>query len=186
MARHVGSLGLRGTSVLDLGTGSGVVGICAEQAGARVTATDINPVAVRVAAENARTNRCVNFSARASDLFELIDAGESFDLIACNPPFYPAAPADMPAHAWYAGEGYGVIRRFAAGACDHLRPGGAVLLVLSSDMDLPQLFSLFSGQGWSAKLLEARRGFFEDHLLVSLTRRSGCSAERPALPASPN
>jgi release factor glutamine methyltransferase len=170
LARHVGSLQLRGTRVLDMGTGSGVVGIFAEKAGALVLATDINPVAVMTATKNAALNHCSNFSARVSDLFEAIDTHEGFDLIAWNPPFYASVPTDIPSHAWYAGSRYAVIRRFAAVASDHLRPGGAALLVLSSDLDLPQLFLIFAENLWRANVLELRKGIFEDHLLVSLTR----------------
>src|SRR5256885_8863379 len=47
LAQFIGSLDLRGKSFLDLGCGSGIVGMCAARAGARVTAVDINPEAVR-------------------------------------------------------------------------------------------------------------------------------------------
>lgn len=46
-----------GDTVLDVGTGSGILAICAKKLGAGVTAgTDIDPVAVRVAKENATDN----------------------------------------------------------------------------------------------------------------------------------
>ena len=48
---------VRGQTVLDLGCGSGVAGIAALYAGAtRVVAHDINPVALAIAAQNARAN----------------------------------------------------------------------------------------------------------------------------------
>jgi predicted nicotinamide N-methyase len=48
---------VRGQTVLDLGCGSGVAGIAALSAGAaRVVAHDIDPVALAIAAQNARAN----------------------------------------------------------------------------------------------------------------------------------
>src|SRR3989454_8186044 len=48
---------VRGQTVLDLGCGSGVAGIAALYAGAtRVVAHDIDPVALAIAAQNARAN----------------------------------------------------------------------------------------------------------------------------------
>ena len=49
----------RGDMVLDLGCGSGILGIAALKLGARdVVALDVDPVAVRVAQENFRANGC--------------------------------------------------------------------------------------------------------------------------------
>jgi ribosomal protein L11 methyltransferase len=47
------------TSLLDVGTGSGILAIAATKLGARkVVACDIDPVAIRIARENAEINRC--------------------------------------------------------------------------------------------------------------------------------
>ncbi len=46
-----------GVSVLDVGTGSGILSIAAAKLGARaIVATDVDPLAVRIAGENARIN----------------------------------------------------------------------------------------------------------------------------------
>lgn len=59
--RRAGGTRIRGAAVLDLGCGSGVLGIAAARAWhARVTAADIDPVAVRIAAENAALNGVVD------------------------------------------------------------------------------------------------------------------------------
>ncbi|MDN8688451.1 50S ribosomal protein L11 methyltransferase, partial [Staphylococcus aureus] len=50
-----------GSRVLDIGTGSGILAICASKLGAAsVDAFDIDPMAVRVAQENVARNGCTN------------------------------------------------------------------------------------------------------------------------------
>jgi len=63
-----------GELVLDLGTGSGILSICASKLGARhCNAYDIDPVAVKVARENAEADGCDNISVGVSDLLLGVD-----------------------------------------------------------------------------------------------------------------
>jgi ribosomal protein L11 methyltransferase len=68
-----------GASVLDVGTGSGILAIAAKKLGAGATVgTDNDPVALRVARENAEVNG-VAFDVRAE-----IPEGATFDLVLAN------------------------------------------------------------------------------------------------------
>ncbi|MHC4178722.1 MAG: methyltransferase [Planctomycetota bacterium] len=71
---------------LDLGTGSGVLGLLAASHSEEVIATDSNPRAVAFSRFNARLNGIDNVSCRTGSLFEPV-AEERFDLIVSNPPF---------------------------------------------------------------------------------------------------
>lgn len=83
-----------GTRFLDIGTGSGLVALLlAERApGAHVTGIDIDDGAVCQAAENFRASpwagRLLSLKADAA----VYAAGQAFDLIACNPPYYENSP----------------------------------------------------------------------------------------------
>ena len=58
-----------GEHLLDIGTGSGILAICASKLGAqRCSSYDIDPVAVRVAKDNIASNRVTNVSCDVSDL----------------------------------------------------------------------------------------------------------------------
>jgi len=71
-----------GMDVLDLGCGSGILGILAKKLGAnRVLAVDNDPLAVEVAMENAERNK-VDIEVRLSDLFSNVDG--KFDIIVSN------------------------------------------------------------------------------------------------------
>ena len=73
-----------GMTVIDIGTGSGILAIAAAHMGAsRVLATDLDPVAARVAAENARDNGFGEaIETRCGDLLQVVD--ECGDVVIAN------------------------------------------------------------------------------------------------------
>jgi hypothetical protein len=73
-------------TALDLGTGCGVQALHLAAHAARVVATDVNKRALWIAAFNAELNRTPNVEVLYGSFFEPV-AGETFDLIATNPPF---------------------------------------------------------------------------------------------------
>ena len=75
-----------GERVLDVGTGSGILSICASKLGAlSCHAYDIDPVAVKVARDNCESDGCTNITVGVSDLLRDVDAsGGMFDLCVAN------------------------------------------------------------------------------------------------------
>jgi len=75
-----------GERMLDVGTGSGILAICASKLGARECfAYDIDPVAVRVAQENCKDNECANITCGVSDLLASVDTeGGLYDFAVAN------------------------------------------------------------------------------------------------------
>ena len=125
---------LTGRDVLDLCSGTGILGLTAARLGARATAVDLSRRAVVNARLNARLNRLA-LEVLRGDLFEPV-VGRRFDVIVSNPPYIPAPPGDAPrgeARAWDAGpDGREFLDRICDRAAEHLQPGGRVLLVHSS------------------------------------------------------
>ena len=73
-----------GCNVLDVGTGSGILAVCASKLGAAdCRAYDIDPVAVEVAAENAAENGCANVTVGQSDLLAGVAPGK-YDVVCAN------------------------------------------------------------------------------------------------------
>lgn len=85
----------RKLNVLDIGTGTGVMGITLklERPNDTVTATDISEAALKVAKENAKRLQA-NVSFKLGDLFDPVKE-ETFDLIVCNPPYIAEAEMDV-------------------------------------------------------------------------------------------
>ena len=122
--------------VLELCTGSGAVAVSIALScpHAHVTATDLSPLALSVARENA-AQLGASVTWLEGDLFEPV-AGQTFDVIVCNPPYL--SRDDMqelqlevrhePELALYGGEdGLDFYRRAAAQVRAYLNPGGLAL-----------------------------------------------------------
>ncbi len=122
----------------DLGTGSGAIALALarERPLARVVATDASAGALVVAAANARALGLDNVQFRQGDWFAPL-AGETFDLIASNPPYIADTDVHLdegdlrfePRSALASGvDGLDAIRRIARGAAAHLDRGGWLLV----------------------------------------------------------
>lgn len=126
-----------GDTVIDVGTGCGILGIIAAKKAAQVIAVDINPHAVRCARENAAVNHVDDkmFFIRG-DLFTAIRNRAKFDLILFNAPYLPSQEAEGASwleSAWSGGpSGRDVIDRFVHDAPSYLKPKGRLLLLQSS------------------------------------------------------
>lgn len=130
--------------VADVGTGSGIIAVCAAKylPTARVWAIDQSPAALAVARENAeQLGVAAAVQLIESDLFSAVPIDQQFDLIASNPPYVSAAEytelsPDVrdyePRQALLAGPtGTEVIERLLDEAVQRLRPQGWLLLEIS-------------------------------------------------------
>jgi release factor glutamine methyltransferase len=124
--------------LLDMGTGSGAIAVAVAHTrpDADVTALDVSPDALAVAQANAAANGArVRFV--HSSWFDALAAGESFDVIASNPPYIAAgdehlAQGDLRFEPVGAltdhADGLSALRIIVQGGPRHLVPGGWLLL----------------------------------------------------------
>ncbi len=132
---------------LDMGTGSGYVGIYLALHGWDVHATDVSPRAVELAQSNAAANGAPVCVYR-SDLFDQVEG--TFDLILFNPPMRPdenefsrivtsllrRSPRISEWLVRLAGQRFqrgrhAFLKAVLAAARSHLKPGGSILLAIS-------------------------------------------------------
>ena len=163
LAAHIDSRLVAGDAeVLDMGTGSGACAVAAARHARRVVAVDINPAAVRCATINALLNHVEHrIEVRYGDLFAPV-AGERFDLILFNPPFLRGTPRDDRERAWRSPD---IAERFAAGLGDHLKPGGAALLLLSTFGEAGVFLEEFRTRGFAVSVLAQQR-FVNERLAI--------------------
>ncbi len=140
----------RPVTVLDLGTGSGAIGLtlACELPEARVTITDVSAAALEIARANlarfsaADPTLATRVVVLEGDLFAPLPDGACFDLIASNPPYLaerelagcePDVREHEPRIALVAGpEGDELVRRVVEGARPWLEPGGRLLVEIGS------------------------------------------------------
>ncbi|HET6320254.1 MAG TPA: HemK2/MTQ2 family protein methyltransferase [Chloroflexota bacterium] len=160
---------LRPTSrVLDLGTGSGAGAVAAARAGCAVVAVDINPEAIRCARINALLNQVESrVEARQGDLFGPV-AGERFDVVLFNPPYYRGLPRDHFDYAWRSPD---VIERFASNLGAHLSTDGYALLVLSTDGEQKSFLQALASRGFLYRGV-AKRDFLNEQMRVYRVSRA--------------
>lgn len=109
-------------SVLDVGTGCGVLVFLAARRGGNVLGTDLNPRAVQFAAFNARLNGISNVEFSTGSTFEPA-RGRKFDLIIANPPCV-LGPAARYSFRDSGQELDNLCRQIVAEAPDYLEDGG--------------------------------------------------------------
>lgn len=146
-----------GTSVLDLGTGSGALAVAAARRGARVTALDISWRAVLTARLNARLSG-QSVTVHHGDLTTRVPRGP-YDLVLSNPPYVPSPSPMLPrrgaARAWDAGPaGRLVVDRVCDTAPRILRPGGVLLMVHSGLCDVELTLDRLALRGMKAEVVE--------------------------------
>jgi len=143
----------QGASVLDVGTGSGVLAVVAARTARSVMAVDTNPAAVRCARINALLNGVEDrVEVRQGDLFDPV-AGERFDVVLCNPPFYRGEPRTPLDGALFSTD---FAERFSGALSLHLTPQGFGLVVLSSDGDITGFETAFRDAGLAFQTVAER------------------------------
>ncbi len=169
-AKFIDGLELKGKSVADVGSGSGILALAAARAGAAsVIALDINPNAVKAATENAQAN---GFSDRVtavcSDLLSALAPEPTFDVILSSPPKHEGEPRDLADAGWHAGKGYRHIAALFDQSRERLKPGGRMYLMVSSDTDLDLFGQLIARAGFQATLAHKRSILIESFLIYEL------------------
>jgi release factor glutamine methyltransferase len=134
--------------IADIGTGSGILAVCAAKnlAAARVTAVDISPTALAIARENAEKHGVAGrIDFLESDVLAAVPRAKKFDFILSNPPYVSChemetLPTEVrkfePHAALLAGpNGTEVIERLIPQAFERLNAGGYLLVEISPMID---------------------------------------------------
>ena len=160
-----------GQSVLEIGTGSGLVSMYASLLTDDVTATDINYNALELAEKNFKLNNINTIKLEFGDLFEPVK-DKKFDVILFNTPYLPTDSDDIINddlnYAFDGGlDGRKVIDRFINQVSNHLNDKGIVQIIQSSLSDNDRTLDMFDRKGFVAEIAESEKFFFEEIVLIN-------------------
>jgi release factor glutamine methyltransferase len=171
----------RPVTVVDLGTGSGAIGLALADelpvTGVAVWLVDDDPDALDVARANLAGigRRAANVRIAEGSWFDALPAGTVVDVAVSNPPYVDPSSTELdpavrdwePAHAVFAGgDGLAAIRELAAGASNRVRSGGWLVLEIGSD------------QGAAVEQLLTATGFVDVEIKPDLTGRDRVAVAR--------
>jgi len=143
LARVARRLSTANDRVLDIGTGSGILGLVAKPRVKRAMLSDINPRALFFARFNAHLNGVVDsVDVRPGHLFD--SAGrEPFDLIVCNPPVIPTPPeSNFFLHSDGGPDGMAISLPLLKGVAGRLSRRGHLAMLATSFVDKKGRYAL--------------------------------------------
>lgn len=147
--------------VLEIGTGSGIIGGYLHNKGIDVIVTDINPFAVKRARE-------MGLKVIESDLFDNVEG--KYDIIIFNPPYLPG---DVKTEKWLdkatigGRKGSETIKKFLKQAKKHLEKNGRIYIVFSSRTN--GIKTIARELGYCLEILGSKSFFFEKIFVAKLT-----------------
>jgi len=160
-----------GDTLLDVGTGCGILAIIAAKKAKLVIATDVSPHAVKCAQLNAKLNGVSGrMEVRSGDLFQPIHKTERFDLIIFNAPYLPTSQREQRTwigRSWAGGPtGRQIIDRFIIEAPHYLKRKGKILLVQSSLANIEETLDKFWKANLKAQVVAEKKVAFETIVVI--------------------
>ena len=160
-----------GMSVLEIGTGSGIVAMYASRLTDNITVTDISFDACELARKNFQANNIENIEILFGNLFEPLE-NRKFDVILFNTPYLPTEEGevidDTLNYAFDGGlNGRKVIDLFLNELKSHLNDGGIVQMIQSSLSDNEETLAKLDELGFMAEIKASEHFFFEDITLIN-------------------
>lgn len=158
-----------GTRILEVGTGSGFVSavLRANIQDIYLVATEINPHAISCARAN-------GIEVIRTDLFNGIKPGKPenrFDLVLFNPPYLPTS-RDEKVQGWlnYAFDGgtsgRETLDRFLDQVKAYLKPGGKILVLISSITGFEAIREKMEGMGFRVDIVARKKVSFEELMVI--------------------
>ncbi len=159
-------------SVLDMGTGSGILAETALQSKAKfVLATDINPEAIKLLKSKFKNREDIQII--KSNIFLKIPRTTKFDLIVFNPPYLPLderEPINSRRETTGGRFGDEISLRFLEKSISHLNKKGVILLLVSSLTPMNRIKELLKTLNLAFKIIARKKLFMESLFVLEIKK----------------
>ena len=162
------SIDLKDKTFLELGCGCGIVSLFAAKKGAKVTATDINEIALEYVKNSALTNN-LNLEVKSSDLFENLNNCQ-FDYIVINPPYYPKNPKNIKEQAWFCGANFEYFEKLFLQLPKYIN-NNQVLMILSDDCNFDKINAIVNANQLQLSIIEKRKAWLETNYIYEIIEK---------------
>ena len=160
-------------TILEIGTGCGLVALDCARQGAHVVCTDLNFYAVALTKRNIQWNKkklTGHIEVRHGDLFSVLQQNERFTMVIFNPPYLPTKSYErVGGTGWFdlatdgGHDGLSITKRFLEELPKHIEKNGCAYLVFSSLSDQKKFAAVLKKIRVHAEVVLSRR--FDDETL---------------------
>lgn len=155
------------STVLEIGTGTGIIALYVALTAKRVVAVDINPFAVLCAKKNVKLNRLQNkIEVRYSNLFSNISQENVFDIVIFNTPYLPPTKTDLNLMnwieytAWTNRNPQRILTLFLSGVKKNLASGGVFYFTISTLLNFRPILKKFEKE-YTFNVINSKKFFYE-------------------------
>lgn len=166
LIEYLSKIELNNKTVLELGAGSGLISIYCAKQNAIVTASDINPNAIKNILNNSELNN-VKLEVVESDLFNKIDK-VYYDYIIINPPYFPKNPKNEKEYAWFCGSDFEYFKKLFSQLKDYKPNFNIILMILSEDCDFERINSIANKNNFSMNILYQKKVLLEANYIFKI------------------
>ncbi len=163
---QIKNISLKDKKLLEPGAGSGFLSVYAARQGAMVTATDINPLAVKCIKENSLRNN-VKINIIESDLFDDLSP-QPFDILVINPPYYKKKPESYADYAWNCGKNGEYFKKLFGQLKNYVHRDTKTLMVLCEGCDINMIKSIAGKNDFFMKSIFAKQNILEKNFIYSI------------------
>lgn len=163
-------LDLENKSVLEIGSGSGLLSLLMAKKNSKVTAIDISVEAVENTKLNYELNKKLlynNLKITKSDLFEDL-TNCIYDVIIINPPYFFKEPINAEQQAWYCGKDGKYFDKLFSQMPKHIRSTSLIYMILADNCDIIKISSIAKKYNCNFTKVESKKIFWETNYIYQL------------------